>query len=85
MDESSKKRRDRDLPFAERALYAIPVLGWMLKDVIHGDRDNVWYFLVAIGSLWIMGIMTFGYPAIVLPVLALVPLAFVTLLVITRG
>lgn len=85
METRSSAKSKRELPLPERVLYAIPVIGWMLKDVVHGDRDNIWYFLVAVGSLWIIGIMTFGYPAIILPVLVLVPIVFVTLLVITRG
>jgi hypothetical protein len=69
----------------ERVLYAVPVLGWMLKDVVHGDRANIWWFVVALVSLWIMAIMTFGYAAFILPVLAAVPTAFVLLILITRG
>ncbi len=75
----------KQLPLFERVIYAIPVIGWMLKDVVHGHRDNKWYFLVAVASTWIIAIMAFGYPAFFLPVLMLVPLAFILLLVITRG
>jgi hypothetical protein len=73
------------LTLPERALYAVPVLGWMLKDVVHGDRANIWWFIVALVSLWIMAILTFGYAAFILPVLAAVPVAFVLLILITRG
>jgi hypothetical protein len=73
------------LTLPERALYAVPVIGWILKDVVHGDRANVWWFVVALVSLWIMAILTFGYPAFMLPVLAAVPTAFVLLILITRG
>lgn len=82
---SNHTNPDHHLPLAERLLYAIPLIGWMLKDVIHGDRDNVWYFLAAIGSLWIMAIMSFGIQALVVPVVALVPAVFALLLIITRG
>jgi hypothetical protein len=57
----------------------------MLKDVVHGDRDNIWYFLAAILSLWIMGIMSFGFPAVVVPVVVIVPAVFLLLVTITRG
>jgi hypothetical protein len=73
------------LTLTERLLYAIPILGWMLKDVVHGDRDNIWYFLAAILSLWIMGIMSFGFPAVVVPVVVIVPAVFLLLVTITRG
>lgn len=73
------------LPLYERAIYAVPVLGWMLKDVVHGDRDNIYWFILALASLWVMAIMAFGYPAVILPVLAVVPIVFCVLIVITRG
>ncbi len=75
----------RRLSLFERMLYAVPVIGWMLKDVIHGRPDNKWYFLVAVLSIWIIAIMTFGYAAFILPVVAAVPLVFVALVVMSRG
>lgn len=69
----------------ERVLYAVPLIGWMLKDVVHGDPDNVYWFIFTLGALWIMAIMAFGYPAIILPALAAVPVAFLTLVLISRG
>ncbi|WP_424931449.1 hypothetical protein [Amaricoccus macauensis] len=77
--------RPRRLPFYERAIYAIPVLGWMLKDVAYGDKDNIYYFIATLVMAWIIAIIAFGYPAIILPALALVPTIFIALLVITRG
>jgi len=69
----------------ERLVYAVPILGWMLKDVVHGAPDNIWYFLAAILSLWIIAIMTFGFPAVILPMVVLVPGIFLLLVTITRG
>lgn len=73
------------LTLPERALYAIPVIGWMLKDVVHGDRANIWWLLIALVSAWIMAILTFGYPAFILPVIGAVPVAFMLLVLISRG
>lgn len=75
----------RELSVTERIVYSVPVIGWMLKDVIHGHKDNKWYFLAAVVSIWAMAILTFGYPAFFLPILAMVPVAFVALVLITRG
>lgn len=77
--------RKKRLPLAERMIYAIPLLGWMLKDVAYGDKDNIYWFIATMVMLWILAIMAFGYPAIILPALALVPTIFVALLLITRG
>ena len=73
------------LPLYQRILFKIPVLGWMLKDVMHGDSDNIYYFLLAIVSLWGIAILQFGLLGLMIPALLLVPVVFVTLIVITRG
>ena len=58
-------------PRYERMVYAIPVLGWMLKDVAYGDKDNIYYFIAALVMMWIIAIIAFGYPAIIIPALGL--------------
>lgn len=72
-------------PLAQRILFSIPILGWMLKDVMYGDSDNIYYFLLAIVSLWGIAILQFGLLGLMIPALALVPVVFLTLIVITRG
>ena len=72
-------------PLPERLIYAVPLLGWMIKDVVHGDPANKWWFLFTLAALWIMAIMTWGYPAVILPALAAVPVVFLALVVISRG
>ncbi len=68
-----------------RLVFRIPVIGWFLRDLIHGEPDNVWYFLGGLVSLWIISAVTWGLPGLVLPALAAVPLCFVLLVLITRG
>jgi len=73
------------LPLWRRWLYRVPVFGWMLRDVLHGDRDNLWYALFTLVALWIMAVMTWGYAALILPALGLTAGAFCALVLITRG
>ncbi len=73
------------LPLSQRILFSIPILGWMLKDVMYGDSDNIYYFLLAIISLWGIAILQFGLLGLMIPALALVPVVFLTLILITRG
>ncbi len=73
------------LTLIERIVFAIPVLGWMLKDVVYGDRDNIYYFIGALLSLWGIAILQFGLLGLFLPALALVPVIFLTLVILTRG
>jgi hypothetical protein len=50
---------------------------------LFGDKDNVWYALVAFFSLWATAVLTFGIPALYLVALCLVPVMFVVLILIT--
>ncbi len=68
-----------------RIILSIPVVGWIAKDLLHGDKDNIWYLLVALLSLWAAAVMTWGIPALYLPAVAFVPVMWVILLLITRG
>jgi len=68
---------------ARRVLFAVPVLGWIARDLLEGDEDNIWYLLGAFVSLWIMAGMAWGLPGIVLPALALVPLCALGIMLIT--
>ena len=42
-------------------------------------------FLINVKMLWILAILVFGYPAIIIPALIMVPTMFVVLLIITKG
>lgn len=68
-----------------RSILSIPVIGWIAKDLLYGDKDNIWYLLVAVLSLWAAAVMTWGVVALYLPAVAFVPVMFVILLLITRG
>ena len=73
------------LPLWERLLYAIPILGWMLKDVAYGDPDNVYHFVFTIFCLWAIAVLQFGLVGLVLPALGFVPLIAVLLFALSRG
>ena len=73
------------LPFWQRLFFAIPVIGWVARDLLFGDKNNIWFALIAFVSLWLSAALTFGLPGLYLPALALVPVMFVVLVVITWG
>ncbi len=72
-------------PFWLRLTLSLPVVGWIVRDLLFGDKDNIWYLLVALISLWAIAVMTWGIIALYLPALAMVPVMMVTLILITRG
>ena len=64
--------------------HAIPVFGWIARD-LGRDEDAIWYLLVALVSLLIIGVKTWGLAVLAMSALALVPVMFAVLLLITRG
>ena len=69
----------------KRAFYAIPVIGWIARDVIEGDPENIWYLGVILATLWILAVAQWGLPALTLPAVVLAPLCLLLLVALTRG
>ncbi|MCT8972551.1 hypothetical protein [Microbaculum marinisediminis] len=68
-----------------RMIYAIPLLGWMLRDAVQGtDESRVWFMLNMI-MLWIFAGVIFGYPGIIIPAIAAAFMVLTTLVWMTAG
>ena len=68
-----------------RLLFAVPLVGWLIRDALLGHDDAKTYFLVNCLVVWALSILAFGYPAAMIPALIAVPIVFIILIVITRG
>ena len=68
-----------------RMIYHVPVFGWMLKEAVSGSTTAKVLFIVNLLLVWLLAILAFGYPAIIIPGLTAVPLMFVVLILITKG
>ena len=71
------------MPLWQRIFFAIPIIGWVAKELLFGDKNNVWFALIGFVSLWLSAALTFGLPGLYLPALALVPVMFTVLIFIT--
>jgi len=71
------------LPLWQRFFYAIPVIGWVARDLVFGDKNNIWFALILFVSLWLISALTFGLPGLYIPAVALVPVIFCVLILIT--
>lgn len=69
----------------QRILFAVPLLGRILKEVAYGPEENFSYALGALVCLWGCSILLFGLPGLYLPALCFVPVMFLLLFSITRG
>jgi hypothetical protein len=65
--------------------YRVPLFGWIARDLVHGSRDNILYFLVILATALVMAVKTWGLVALGLTALATVPVIFATLILITLG
>lgn len=66
-------------------VYRVPVFGRLIREAAEGSATAKVLFLVNIILAWVLAIMMFGYPAIILPALAAVPTMFIILMLITVG
>lgn len=74
-----------DRSLLTRILFRVPILGRMLREVFYGDSDNIYYFLFSVLALWFLAILTWGYPALIVPMVLVVPAMFVVLVMLTVG
>jgi hypothetical protein len=71
-------------PLWLRLFYMIPVFGWIARDTATKGVENLYYGIGLVLSLWAIAILTFGYPGLIIPALAMVPTMFVVLIVLSR-
>jgi hypothetical protein len=72
----------RPLSPGRRALYAIPVLGRIARDIAR-DVETVFYALVILVTLLVLAVQAWGLAALVVSAVAFVPVMFVLLIWIT--
>lgn len=72
-------------PLWLRLFYLVPVFGWIARDTAEKGKENLYYGIALVVSLWGISAMSFGVPGLVVPALIMVPLIFVTLIAITWG
>lgn len=65
--------------------YSIPLFGWIARDLVHGTRDNLLYFLVILLTALVLAVKTWGIVALTMVALAAVPVCFLLLILISFG
>jgi hypothetical protein len=68
---------------ATRIYYATPVLGPLTR-AIEKDIDLIWYVLVILLTALVLAVKTWGLVALTMTALALVPMMFTVLILISR-
>lgn len=71
-------------PTARNSFHSIPVIGWIARDIAE-DPDSIWYALVILLTVVILAMKTWGIMVLSLLALAMVPVMFVILILISLG
>ena len=66
-------------------IYAIPVIGWMLKSAARGDASEKVFFLLNIIMVWAFAVYFFGLPALIYPAVVFAVSFLAFLVVFTAG
>lgn len=66
-------------------IYRVALVGWILKEAMHGPTTAKVLFVVNLVAVWLLSVVTWGYPAIIIPALMAVAAMFVVLILITKG
>ena len=72
------------LAFWQKILFAIPVIGWVARD-IHKDEANVYWAVGLWISFWGCSTLLFGLPGLILPALFMTFVMFCFIILISRG
>ncbi len=75
----------RRLPLWQRLFFAIPLFGWMAREVAYGDEENLFWAAIALIAMWGCSIMLFGVPGLYIPALMIVPVMWVLLVLMAWG
>ncbi|MGI3168716.1 hypothetical protein ACRARG_06170 [Pseudooceanicola sp. C21-150M6] len=67
------------------ALFHIPVLGWIARDLARDFHGNIWYAVTIAVAALVFAVKTWGLVALGLTALSLVPMIFALLIAITLG
>ncbi|MEM8754823.1 MAG: hypothetical protein AAGF90_17785 [Pseudomonadota bacterium] len=68
-----------------RIVYAIPFIGWMLKDAATGRDSAAGFFGFNVAALAVIATLIWGLPALVISALGAAFMIACMLIVITRG
>ena len=62
-------------PLPQRIFYNIPVIGWIARDVMFGDSDNVIWAAIAVSALWLFSVAIWGVALLLVPFVLAIPAA----------
>ncbi|MDQ0505899.1 hypothetical protein [Xanthobacter agilis] len=68
-----------------RAFFHVPVVGWLLKDAVHGLPDAKYYFIFNLFVAFACLVYAFGYPFLIVSALTATATMLVSLIILTAS
>ncbi|MEO1200824.1 MAG: hypothetical protein AAFX39_16650 [Pseudomonadota bacterium] len=65
--------------------YHIPLVGWLLRDALHGRPSARGFFFANLAMVWLIALTFIGYPLVIVTALVGVVLAFMTMVLMVRA
>lgn len=67
-----------------RIFFGLPIIGTIAREVVFGDKDNIWYALVIMLTGLILAVAQWGLVALVIFYLPFVAIAFALIIVFAK-
>lgn len=86
-DTTQEDRRDayEDRPLGQRILFAVPVIGWLIRDAVENGTSGRRWFAFNCVALYGAAVAVIGYPVVIATALIAVAAMFVILILMTAG
>lgn len=68
-----------------RAVFAVPVLGWMLRDVAEGGESAMLWFAASVIGVLALVTLVFGLPGLVMAMLPMAAVVLSLILIVAGG
>lgn len=68
-----------------RLLFAIPILGWQLREIHEGKPDALQWFVIGVVCSLAIATLTFGLPGLVMGMLPVVALCMAMIVAFASG
>jgi hypothetical protein len=70
---------------ALRTFFRIPIIGWLVRDAVHGAPDARYYFMANLLLAFVLLLYEFGYPFLISFALTATALALIFIVVLTAA
>jgi hypothetical protein len=80
-----RRETGRRRPMVMRLIFAVPVVGWMLRDMAEGDDQAIMWFAITVVCALASIALLFGLPGLVMGMIGMAVFTLIMVLLVTTG